>query len=116
MVNTKFQHGLFVALLTAGAVSQPFAQNLPPAPVASPTSASAPLTMQQAIDIALSKNPTLLAARQNLHSVKAQETQAGLRVNPYFGFTGSNITLPAQGASNPYAYSLQLSRLFDRGN
>ena len=72
--------------------------------------------MQQAIDIALSKNPTLLAARQNLLSVKAQEVQAGVRQNPYFGFTGSNITLPAQGASNPYAYSLQLSRLFERGN
>jgi outer membrane protein, heavy metal efflux system len=82
---------------------------------ASPSSA-APLTMQQAVDVARAQNPTLLSAQQNLLSVKAQETQAGVRANPYFGFAGSNITLPAQGASNPYQYSLQVSRLFERGD
>jgi cobalt-zinc-cadmium efflux system outer membrane protein len=71
--------------------------------------------MQQAVDLARAKNPTLLSAQQNLFSVKAQEIQAGVRANPYFGFTGSNVTLPAQGAPNPYAYSLQVSRLFERG-
>ncbi|MGH9595650.1 MAG: TolC family protein, partial [Edaphobacter sp.] len=75
-----------------------------------------PITMQQAVDLARVKNPTLLSAQQNLLSVKAQEIQAGVRTNPYFGFTGSNVTLPAEGASNPYAYSLQLSRLFERGD
>jgi cobalt-zinc-cadmium efflux system outer membrane protein len=80
-----------------------------------PTQAYVPITMQQAVDLARAKNPTLLSAQQNLLSVKAQEIQAGVRANPYFGFTGSNITLPAQGASNPYAYSLQVSRLFERG-
>jgi outer membrane protein, heavy metal efflux system len=79
------------------------------------SSAPAAITMQQAVDIARMKNPTLLSAQQNLLSVKAQELQAGVRANPYFGFTGSNITLPAEGASNPYAYSLQVSRLFERG-
>jgi cobalt-zinc-cadmium efflux system outer membrane protein len=74
-----------------------------------------PITMQQAVDLARAKNPTLLSAQQNLLSVKAQEIQAGVRANPYFGFTGSNITLPAQGAANPYQYSLQVSRLFERG-
>ncbi len=73
------------------------------------------LTMQQAVTLALAKNPTLLAAYQNLLSVKAQEIQAGVRANPYFGLTGTNITLPAEGASNPYAYSGQISRLFERG-
>jgi cobalt-zinc-cadmium efflux system outer membrane protein len=71
--------------------------------------------MQQVVDLALAKNPNLLSAQQNLLSVKAQELQAGVRANPYFGFTGSNVTLPAEGASNPYAYSLQVSRLFERG-
>src|ERR1700733_13746034 len=71
--------------------------------------------MQQAVDLARAKNPTLLSAQQNLFSVKAQEIQAGVRANPYFGFAGSNVTLPAEGASNPYAYSLQVSRLFERG-
>lgn len=75
-----------------------------------------PITMQQAIELARAKNPALLSAQQNLLSVKAQEIQAGVRANPYFGFTGSNITLPAEGASNPYAYSLQVSRLFERGD
>jgi outer membrane protein, heavy metal efflux system len=79
------------------------------------SSAPAAITMQQAVDIARMKNPTLLSSQQNLLSVKAQEIQAGVRANPYFGFTGSNITLPAEGASNPYQYSLQVSRLFERG-
>lgn len=86
-----------------------YGQNQPPAP------AYVPITMQQAVDLARVKNPALLSAQQNLLSVKAQEIQAGVRANPYLGFTGSNITLPAQGASNPYAYSLQVSRLFERG-
>src|SRR6202047_3117998 len=86
-----------------------YGQNQPSHP------AYVPITMQQAVDLARVKNPTLLSAQQNLLSIKAQEIQAGVRANPYFGFTGSNITLPAQGASNPYAYSLQVSRLFERG-
>jgi outer membrane protein, heavy metal efflux system len=86
-----------------------FSQNQPSSTV------STPITMQQAVDLARAKNPTLLSAQQNLLSVKAQEIQAGVRANPYFGFTGTNITLPAEGASNPYAYSVQVSRLFERG-
>ena len=73
------------------------------------------MTMQQVVDLARSKNPTLLAAQQNLLSVKAQEIQAGLRANPAFAFAGQNVSLPAEGASNPYSYSLQVSRLFERG-
>jgi outer membrane protein, heavy metal efflux system len=80
-----------------------------------PPSAPGALTMQQAVDIARIKNPNLLASQQNLQSVKAQEIQAGVRANPYFGVTGSNVTLPAEGAANPYQYSLQVSRLFERG-
>ena len=74
-----------------------------------------PLTLQQAVALARTKNPVLLSAEQNLLSVKAQEIQAGVRQNPYFTLYGSNVTLPAQGASNPYAYSFQVSRLFERG-
>ena len=80
------------------------------------TPAYVPITMQQAVDLARIKNPTLLSAQQNLLSVKAQEIQAGVRANPNpVTFAGSNVTLPAQGASNPYAYSLRVSRLFERG-
>ena len=71
--------------------------------------------MQQAVELARVKNPTLLSAQQNLLSVKAQEIQAGVRANPNFGLVGTNVSLPAEGASNPYAYSAQVSRLFERG-
>jgi outer membrane protein, heavy metal efflux system len=77
-------------------------------------SASAPITMQQAVELARTKNPTLLAAQQNLFSVKAQEIQAGLRANPDFNVSGSNVTLGEQ-ANNPYDYNIGVSRLFERG-
>jgi cobalt-zinc-cadmium efflux system outer membrane protein len=86
-----------------------YGQNPPSAP------AYVPITMQQAVDLARLKNPALLSAQQSLLSVKAQEIQAGVRANPYFAFAGTNVTLPAEGASNPYQYSLQVSRLFERG-
>ena len=82
-------------------------------PQASPP--STPLTIQQAVDIAKEQNPTLLASRQNLYSVKALETQAAVRANPDIGVAASNVTLAANNPSNPYTYAVQLSRLFERG-
>jgi cobalt-zinc-cadmium efflux system outer membrane protein len=73
------------------------------------------LTLQQVEDAAETHNPTLLSARQSLEAVRAQEIQAGVRANPYFTLYGTNVTLPAEGASNPYSYSGQVSRLFERG-
>lgn len=73
------------------------------------------MTLQQVLDRVRERNPTLQAAEQNLRAVRAQELQAGVRANPYLGVTGSNITLPSDG-NNPYAYSVQMSRLFERGN
>jgi outer membrane protein, heavy metal efflux system len=89
--------------------------NSVPDPRTSPTSKPGALTLAQILDLARTKNPTILAAEQNLQAVHAQELQAGVRQNFDFGVTGSNITLPAEGASNPYQYSLQVSRLFERG-
>ena len=89
--------------------------NSVPDPRISPTSKSGALTLTQILDLARTKNPTILAAEQNLQAVHAQELQAGVRQNFDFGVTGSNITLPAEGASNPYQYSVQVSRLFERG-
>ena len=74
------------------------------------------LTLQQVVERARANNPTLLAAAANLRAVRAQEIQAGVRANPYLGLAGSNVSLPAQGASNPYSYAVQVSRLFERGN
>ncbi len=73
--------------------------------------------MQQVVEMAKAKNPTLLAAAATLRSVKAQELQAGVRANPTFTLYGTNVTLPGNGSEgNPYGYSAQVSRLFERGN
>lgn len=79
-----------------------------------PASAPGALTMQQAVDLARAKNPTILAAQQNLLSVKAQEIQAGVRANPYFAASGGNVTL-ASDANNPFDYTVGVGRLFERG-
>lgn len=76
--------------------------------------ASPPLTMGEAVALAKQQNPTLLASRQNLYSVKALEEQAAVRLNPDFSVAASNVTLPTT-SNNPYAYAFQLSRTFERG-
>ena len=88
--------------------------NSGPDPRTSPASKPGALTLSQVLDLARTKNPTLLAAEQNLQAVHAQELQAGVRQNPNLGITGSDITEPAS-SNNPYSYSLQVSRLFERG-
>lgn len=75
---------------------------------------SAPLTMQQAVDYAVKHNPTLLSIQQNVLSMNGQEVEAGLHQNPNFTLYGTNLSNPAT-SSTPYGYSLQLSRLFERG-
>ena len=89
--------------------------SLGPDPRKPPQSRPGALTLPQVVELARAKNPTVLAAEQNLRGVRAQEIQAGVRTNPYFTLYGTNVTLPAAGASNPYAYSAQVSRLFERG-
>ncbi len=79
-----------------------------------PPSAPGAITMQQAVDLAKAKNPTILAAQQNLLSVKGQEVQAGVRANPYFALSGSNLT-EAEYLNNPYGLTLGVGRLFERG-
>lgn len=76
---------------------------------------SAPLTMRQAVALALRKNPTLLAAQRNLESTRSEQITAGLRQNPVFTLTGSDVTLPANNPASPYAYTGDVSRLFERG-
>ncbi len=74
----------------------------------------APLTMQQALDFARMQNPSLLSEGAHVTATKQSEITAGLRVNPNFSFNGQDVTLPAS-ANNPYFYSAQVSRLFERG-
>jgi cobalt-zinc-cadmium efflux system outer membrane protein len=70
--------------------------------------------MQQAVDLARMQNPSLLSAGAHVTATKQSEITAGLRVNPNFSFNGQDVTLPAS-ANNPYFYSAQVSRLFERG-
>ena len=74
------------------------------------------LTLQQVVDLARTRNPTLLAAEANLRSVRAQELQAAVRANPYLGIAGTEVSETGNNVNNPYAYSVQISRLFERGN
>ena len=104
---------------TAGAAAAQTSGPLPlPPPAADPRkrppSKPGALTLQQAIDLAQAKNPTLLAARQNLFGIKAQEIQAGVRQNPNFTLAGQDVTLTS-GEGNPAAFEAQVSRLFERG-
>jgi cobalt-zinc-cadmium efflux system outer membrane protein len=72
------------------------------------------LTLAQVLETARTKNPTLLAAERNLRAVKAQELQAGVRQNPNLTVYGTDVTEDAN-QSTPYNYSVQMSRLFERG-
>ena len=88
-----------------------------PAPARSgPTAASptAPITMQQAVDMALAHNPVLLA----IPAESAFHERAGGRgrtaTESEFSLYGTDLSNPASSAT-PYGYSLQLSRLFERG-
>jgi cobalt-zinc-cadmium efflux system outer membrane protein len=75
-----------------------------------------PITLQQAVDLALANNPTLLAAAQHLAAVKAAQITAGLRQNPTLSLYGQGVTLPEFNPNgNPYYYSANVSRLFERG-
>jgi cobalt-zinc-cadmium efflux system outer membrane protein len=77
--------------------------------------ASAPLTLQQVIDIARAKNPSLLSGQQHVIATKANEITAGLRQNPNFTLSGADVSLPADNPSSPYTYTGNVSRLFERG-
>jgi outer membrane protein, heavy metal efflux system len=74
----------------------------------------APLSMQQAVDLARVQNPSLLAADVHVTATRQSEITAGLRVNPNFNLVGSDVSLAAN-SNNPYFYSGQVSRLFERG-
>jgi cobalt-zinc-cadmium efflux system outer membrane protein len=76
---------------------------------------AAPLTLQQAIDIARAKNPSLLSGQQHVIATKANEITAGLRQNPSFTLSGADVSLSASNPASPYSYSANVTRLFERG-
>jgi outer membrane protein, heavy metal efflux system len=89
-----------------------------PSPAPAPP-VSAPLTLEQAVARAIAANPTLLSAREHVSAVEANKITAGLRQNPSLTLYGQGINLPEtpdQPAGNPFFYSANVSRLFERGN
>jgi outer membrane protein, heavy metal efflux system len=103
---------MFALLLCLAGQVVVYAQAPAPAPAVPP---AAPITMQQAVDMALAHNPVLLSAQLNVLSMKGQEVEAGLRQNPDFAFAGENVSIPTTNPAGPYFYSASLSRLFERG-
>jgi cobalt-zinc-cadmium efflux system outer membrane protein len=75
----------------------------------------APVTLEQAIDLARMHNPSLLSGRQHISATRANEMTAGLRQNPNLTLSGSDVTLGADNPGNPYSYVANVSRLFERG-
>ena len=68
---------------------------------AAAAAAAAPLTLEQVLDIARAKNPSLLSAEQHVDATQAAEITAGLRQNPNFTLSGANITLRANNPAAP---------------
>ncbi len=82
-----------------------------------PPGATAPLTLQQAVERARTGNPTLTAARQHVSATQATKLTAALRQNPTLTVQGTGVTLPEvnNNGGNPFSYSANVSRLFERG-
>jgi outer membrane protein, heavy metal efflux system len=85
------------------------------APAAAAGQAAVPLTLQQALDIARAKNPMLLSGQQHVIATKASEITAGLRQNPTFTVSGTDVSLSASNPASPYSYAANVTRLFERG-
>ncbi len=103
------QNGQSPASVYAGSTA------LGPDPRKPPASKPGALTLRQVLDAVQAKNPSILAAQQNLRAVRAQEIQAAVRTNPYFTLYGTDLTEP-ESAVTPYNTSAQFSRLFERGH
>ncbi len=74
-----------------------------------------PLTLQQALEIARTRNPNLLSGQQHVIATKANEITAGLRQNPNFQVSGTDVSLSASNPASPYSYAANVNRLFERG-
>lgn len=77
-----------------------------------------PYTLQDVLKLASTRNLMLLSAEQHLLATRASEQTASLRANPSFQALGQGVTLPRVNnyGGNPYFYSANVSRLFERGN
>lgn len=107
-MTQKFFYVLCAVLLTQPSL---VAQSPPP------SVSTAPVTLQQAVDRALADNPSIVAAREHLSAVRATMLTASTRQNPVLTLLGQSVTLPEvnNDGGNPFFYSANVSRLFERG-
>ena len=112
-MTQKAFHALCAILLTV----PPTLAAQTPTPPSPPTSVTAPLTLQQAVERARNGNASLISARQHVTAVQATKITAGLRQNPTFTALGQGVNLPEVNnyGGNTYFYSANVSRLFERG-
>jgi cobalt-zinc-cadmium efflux system outer membrane protein len=108
-MTQKFFYALCAIMMACPALA---AQSPPP------ISSIAPITLQQAVDRALANNPSLAAEREHLSAVHADVLTARARQNPTLTLLGQSVTLPEVNntSGNPFFYSANISRLFERGN
>jgi cobalt-zinc-cadmium efflux system outer membrane protein len=115
-MTLKILRALAIGALLHTASAALLAQATPSSPPTVP--AGAPLTLSQAVARALSSNPNLLAAQQHVSAIEANKITAGLRQNPTMTLYGQGLTLPEvpqTSSDNPFFYSANVSRLFERG-
>jgi cobalt-zinc-cadmium efflux system outer membrane protein len=75
---------------------------------------SGPLTLAQALELALTKSPEVSAAELDLVAVEARRLQAGLRSNPEAGMEVENLSGDLPGASEA-EITLSLSQRLELG-
>ena len=103
MTGVRFRSPVLLLALVLSGVALP-AQTAP-----------APLTLEQAVALARSRNPSLLSGQQHVTATRASEVTAALRQNPSFTLSGADVSLPANNPASPYSYTANVSRLFERG-
>lgn len=111
----------------ARAQAQPAAANAPPpatagqAASASPTPAAQLITLDQAIQLAMTNNPGLRATRTQVQQSQAQEITANLRPNPTLNFDSQFIPIFEPGSfsdntlSDIQQFDVGVGYLFERG-
>jgi cobalt-zinc-cadmium efflux system outer membrane protein len=78
-----------------------------------------PLTLKEALELVRARNPLLLAARQHLQAVQANEVTAGLRPNPVLTSANEdfNVFNPNQfNIANRQEFTDNVSQLIERGH
>lgn len=89
----------------------PAAENAPATPSAETTAEGPPLSMEQAVGIALRRNRDVIAAKLQIRDAELDRIEAGLYWNPTLSYQMNNIVLGRGGYANQPAYPGAFSEL-----